>query len=126
MEAVKSTIQESARRQIELVSSTSSEYNAQNIIAGNKKNPIKESSLADQAKKASTEQIKRIAEAMDRYIQSTQCDLNIHVDEKSGRIIVKVISKDSGKVIREIPPKELLDLAAKIEEMTGMFYDKKV
>ena len=33
--------------------------------------------------------------------------------------MVKVISEEDGKVIREIPPKELLDLAAKMEEMTG-------
>lgn len=72
------------------------------------------------------EKINRIAEAMDSYVQSIQRDLKIQVHSGTGNIMVKVISQDNGKVIREIPPKELLDLAARMEEMAGTLFDENV
>ncbi|HDR14137.1 MAG TPA: flagellar biosynthesis protein FlaG, partial [Desulfobacteraceae bacterium] len=39
---------------------------------------------------------------------------------------VRVLSRESGEVIREIPPEEMLNLAAKMEEMTGALFNKNV
>ncbi|MDM7920278.1 MAG: flagellar protein FlaG, partial [Methanosarcina sp.] len=89
-------------------------------------NSKKEAQGIQQFKESLSDKIGRIAETMDSYVQSIQRDLKIQVDEKTGRVIVKVISKESGKVIREIPPEEMLDLAARIEEMTGILFDEKV
>jgi len=52
-------------------------------------------------------------------------DLRFSVHEASGRIMVIVTDESSGKVIREIPPLEILQLAAKLDEMVGMIFDKK-
>jgi uncharacterized FlaG/YvyC family protein len=40
--------------------------------------------------------------------------------------MVKVISEKDRKVIREIPPEEILDCAAKMEQIEGMLFDKNV
>jgi flagellar protein FlaG len=40
--------------------------------------------------------------------------------------MVKVVNKDTGNLIREIPPKEVLDLAAKLDEMIGILFDKTI
>ncbi|MBW1723331.1 MAG: flagellar protein FlaG [Deltaproteobacteria bacterium] len=69
--------------------------------------------------------IERIAEAMDKYLKSMQTNLKIQVHKPTGSIIIKVLSGD-GKVIREIPPEEMLNLAAKMEEMTGLFFNENV
>jgi flagellar protein FlaG len=39
--------------------------------------------------------------------------------------MVTVVDESTGKVVREIPSQELLDLAAKIDEMVGMIFDQK-
>ncbi|NVM21125.1 MAG: flagellar protein FlaG [Desulfobacterales bacterium] len=52
--------------------------------------------------------------------------LQFSVHEATGRTVIKVIDKETEKLIREIPPEELLKLAAKIEEMIGILLDKKV
>ena len=70
------------------------------------------------------DKIERIAEAMDSYVRSIKRDLKIQVHNPTGKIIVKVISSEDGKVIREIPPRELLDLAAKMERMTGILFNE--
>jgi flagellar protein FlaG len=69
------------------------------------------------------DKIDRIAKAMDNYIRSTDRDLKIKVHNETGQIMVKVISGEDGKVIREIPSEELLNLAAKVEEMTGLLFN---
>ena len=70
------------------------------------------------------EKLERIAKAMSDYIESIQRDLHIKVDEQSEKVIIQVISKSTGKVIRQIPPEEMLKIAAKIEEMMGVLFDK--
>ena len=77
---------------------------------------------AAEAREATQAKIERIAEFMDSYVRSIQRDLQISVHE--GNIIVKVISAENGRVIREIPPRELLDLAAKMDEMTGALFNE--
>jgi len=52
-------------------------------------------------------------------------DLRFSVHKASGQIMVTVIDESTGKVIREIPQSEILELAAKMDEMVGMIFDKK-
>ncbi len=51
--------------------------------------------------------------------------LQFSVDESTGRTVIKVIDKESGDVIKEIPPEEALRLAEKIQEMSGLLFDRK-
>ena len=81
---------------------------------------------AKEVKESTNAKINRIAEAMDSYVRSVRRDIKIQVHSETGNIMVKVISEDNGKVVREIPPKELLDLAAKMEEMTGALFNENV
>ena len=52
-------------------------------------------------------------------------DLQFSVHKASGQIMVVVREESTGKVIREIPPKEVLNLAAKFDELAGMLFNKK-
>jgi uncharacterized FlaG/YvyC family protein len=51
--------------------------------------------------------------------------LDFRVDEATRRIVVKVIDTRTDKVIKEIPPEQLLHLAAKIQEMVGLLVDEE-
>lgn len=57
-------------------------------------------------------------------IHNVALEFSIH--KKTGETVVKVIDKDTGKLIRQIPPQEMLDLADKLEDMMGILFDKKV
>ena len=52
-------------------------------------------------------------------------DLKFSVDEASGETMVTVTDEETGKVIREIPSAEMLQLAAKIDAMVGMIFDQR-
>ncbi|MFC1821096.1 flagellar protein FlaG [Thermodesulfobacteriota bacterium] len=75
---------------------------------------------------AHREKIERIAQAMDNYMKSVQTDLEIKVHKGTGDIMVKVLAKEDGRVIREIPSEELLNLAAKMESMTGALLNENI
>jgi flagellar protein FlaG len=39
--------------------------------------------------------------------------------------MVKVLDKDTGKVVREIPPEKILDMVAKFMEKAGIIVDER-
>ena len=52
-------------------------------------------------------------------------DLQFSVHEASGQVKVVVREESTGKLIREIPNEEVLNLAAKFDEMVGLIMDQK-
>jgi flagellar protein FlaG len=52
-------------------------------------------------------------------------NLQFSVNKESGRVMVIVTDETTGKVIREIPPEEIVKFAEKFDEMVGMIFDKK-
>lgn len=54
----------------------------------------------------------------------TVLDFSVH--KTTNQIMVKVLERDTGKVIREVPPEKLLDFVAKLCEMAGIIIDKKL
>ncbi len=51
--------------------------------------------------------------------------LDFRVDRDTHRVVVKVIDTETDKVIKEIPPEQVLRLAAKIQEMIGLLVDEE-
>ena len=66
--------------------------------------------------------VKDMQDQLDSMNISVQYTLYGHNDEK---IAVRVVNKDTGAVIREIPPKELQALQAKMSELVGMIFNEK-
>ncbi|WP_240041258.1 flagellar protein FlaG [Paenibacillus ginsengarvi] len=67
--------------------------------------------------------------AIDKAVKAVQgaatvLDFSIH--KSTNQIMVKVLERDTGKVVREIPPEKMLDFVAKLWEMAGILVDKKV
>ena len=84
----------------------------------------------DQGSKDSAAEDQKNLEAISRAIQeevgSEDIRLNYSVDQPTGEIVVTVIDGQTGKVIRQIPPQELLALAESMKEFESIFFDKKV
>lgn len=64
------------------------------------------------------------AEALiDRFMNRA---IRLEVDNELHRVIIKLIDKKSGEIIRQIPPEELIELAKKMRSGEGIFLDKEV
>jgi flagellar protein FlaG len=50
--------------------------------------------------------------------------LDMKYDERINRVIARIIDKETGNVIKEIPPEEIIKIAVMVNEMSeGMFLD---
>lgn len=73
---------------------------------------------------ASNDQLKAaIAKFNKSLTTNTEAVFGIH--EKTQRVMIKIIDKDSKKVIKELPPEKTLDMLAKMWEMAGILVDEK-
>ncbi|MEK4113940.1 MULTISPECIES: flagellar protein FlaG [Paenibacillus] len=61
-----------------------------------------------------------------KALQGPETTLDISIHEKTHDIMVKVLNKETGEVLREIPPEKTLDLVAKMMEIAGILIDEKV
>ena len=51
--------------------------------------------------------------------------LRFSVDDELNRVIVKIIDEKTDKVIKQIPPQEVLNFVAELRKMIGIFVDKQ-
>lgn len=72
----------------------------------------------------SRKELDQIATGLENYLSSTGRKLSFHIHEESDQLQVNVIDQDTDKVIKQIPPDEILELAASIEKTVGIFLDK--
>lgn len=76
--------------------------------------PVKEAE--SDPKENSAYEIEQAVEEISDYVQSIQRDLHFSVDDDSGLTVIKVLDKDSGDLIRQIPEDVFLDLAQNLRE----------
>lgn len=71
---------------------------------------------------ASNETIKKAVKEINKKT-NTEAVFGIH--DETNRVMIKIVDKDSKKVIKEYPPEETLDMIAKVWEMAGILVDEK-
>ena len=57
--------------------------------------------------------------------KSTNFESEFGIHEKTNRMTIKILDKDTRKVIKEFPAEKSLDLIAKAMEMAGILVDEK-
>lgn len=67
--------------------------------------------------------IKKAVEDLNRKMQNTEAQYSVH--EGTKRIMIKILDKDSQKVIKEITPEKMLDVIQNIWETAGLLVDEK-
>lgn len=71
-------------------------------------------------------QLDKSAERILQLIQTPETNIERSVHKGTNQIIYKIMDKSSGKVIKEFPEEKLLDIAAKIVELSGLLIDERV
>lgn len=68
-------------------------------------------------------QIRRAVEQINKKMQNSEALFGIH--EKTNRVMIKIVDKETKEVIKELPPEKTLDMIAKAWEMAGLLVDEK-
>ena len=73
---------------------------------------------------ASNEQIRKAVESFNKKMaNNSEAVFGIH--EGTNRVTIKIVDKETKKVIKELPPEKTLDMIAKVWEMAGILVDEK-
>lgn len=110
------------------------------VITGTERNSIKDpTSIVDnvsdkdrekederqgqQEQQIANEKIKKAVEELNKKMWNSEAIFGIH--EKTNRVTIKIVNKDTKDVIKEFPPEKTLDMIAKAWELAGLMVDEK-
>ena len=96
------------------------------ITTWNSKTVFKENRKDINAESLSLQEIAEATKVLNNTMDLFKRRLRFNVHEETNRIWVQVVDKDTGKVLKEIPPEKVLDMVAKFEEMIGLLIDEWV
>lgn len=71
----------------------------------------------------SNESIRRAVENINKNLKDSEAVFGIH--EKTNRVTIKIVDKETKEVIKELPPEKTLDMIAKAWELAGLLVDEK-
>ena len=79
-----------------------------------------------QAKQTISEnsQIRKAVDEINKKAHNSEAVFGIH--EATNLVTIKIVDKDTKKVLKEYPPEKTLDMIAKVWEMAGLLVDQKL
>lgn len=87
---------------------------------GERAAPEAHSSKADPGK------TKELVEGVQAYLDLLSIQLSFNVRRSTGDVFVQVLNRETGEVIRQLPPEELLELREKLNELRGVLFHRRV
>ncbi|MBR5969127.1 MAG: flagellar protein FlaG [Lachnospiraceae bacterium] len=79
---------------------------------------------SEQEVEAENERIKKAISNLNKKLDhNTEAVFGVH--EKTNRVTIKMVDKESKKVVKEFPPDKTLDMIAKVWELAGLMVDEK-
>lgn len=76
-----------------------------------------------QQQQPSNEQLRKAVEDINKKANYSDVQFGIH--EGTNRVTIKIVDRETKKVIKELPPEKTLDMIAKAWELAGILVDEK-
>lgn len=70
--------------------------------------------------------IEKVVKSINHFLEPSNSSLQFKLHEELGEYYVSIVDQTTNEVIREIPPKKLLDIHAAMREFMGLIIDKKM
>ncbi len=87
---------------------------------------VRQAELRGQSFSVGEEQLIKVIERANKAMQGINTSFEFAIHEGTKEIMVKVLDKDTGEVVREIPSEKILDMVAKMWELSGIIVDERV
>ncbi|MEK4607427.1 flagellar protein FlaG [Geobacillus sp. FSL W8-1251] len=72
------------------------------------------------------EKLEEVVKGLNEFLQPSHTSLKFELHDELQEYYVQIIDERTDEVIREIPPKKLLDMYAAMMEFVGLLVDKKI
>ena len=74
----------------------------------------------------SSEELQKLVKDLQKRLDPMATRLNFIVDEETDSLVLRIIDRQTGELLRQIPPEEILHLRASLAELVGVLYDREV
>lgn len=88
-----------------------------------------QSGQADETNKGeevSKEKVEKAVEKMNKAVQTFHEDLQFQLHDETDIMMAKLVNLEKHETIKEMPPKEMLDMLGKVKKMVGLIIDEKI
>lgn len=62
-------------------------------------------------------------ESLKQYAGWGNFNIGFATDDQTGSMIIKVIDRDTGEILRQIPPDQILSLRSHLQDVLGLVFD---
>ncbi len=69
--------------------------------------------------------LEEIAQALQKFFEKFNLETKVVFEKKYNTLVVKVYDRETGKLIKQIPPEELLEVYKRLQELVGILYRDK-
>lgn len=94
-----------------------------NVVKNAQEKGQADNSEQGKEQQASNEQIRKAVEQFNKNMGNSEAIFGIH--EGTNRVTIKIVDKNTKKVIKELPPEKTLDMIARVWDMAGILVDEK-
>lgn len=67
----------------------------------------------------------RAARQINVYLKSSSAGVEFMVDDRSSKVIVRIVESETGQVIRQVPSEEMLAISHALDRVTGLLLAQK-
>ncbi len=78
--------------------------------------PSQDGAVGKQREDVEQARVEQAVAQMNEFIQSNQRDLQFNVDDGSGHVVVSVLERSTGELIRQIPNEDFLQMARALKD----------
>lgn len=96
-----------------------------NTTSEAEKSPV-QGTAQDASQSIPKEKVEGVVEGLNKFLQQSHTSLKFQYHEKLQEYYVTLVDEYTKEVVREIPPKKMLDFYAAMTEFLGLIVDKKI
>lgn len=87
---------------------------------------VKSQVQGTESKNMDSKDTKKAVDKLNKLLEDTPTHLEYEIYGKLNSVMIKVVDDNTKEVVKEIPPKKIVDMVDKLCELAGLFMDKKV
>jgi flagellar protein FlaG len=125
IDQIPSTVEAAGMIRAEAGGAASPTMDAKVILQSTFKTKDQTTKTGDQTAQTNTDLLEKQLEQLQRELSSQNISLKYTFDKETDSVIVSVVDSDNKKVIRQIPPEEMIALRKRMQALIGAIFDKK-
>ena len=81
---------------------------------------------AENEQKASAEDVETAVDTLNESLKTLDVKREFSIEKQLNAVVVKLIDKEQGSVIKQIPSEEAIRLSKNVQEMMGLIFDETI